>query len=80
MNEQLNDPPNCIEIFKTNVGNQQLANKIVSDLKQLHPNYRINLDLEDCDRILRVEGRHAIDISGILNFGKCNGIEVSLIP
>lgn len=80
VNQQIHSVAITVEIFKTNVSNQQLANKIISDLNQLYPEYRFNFDLEDCDRILRVEGRQSIDISGILDYGKTNAIEVSFIP
>lgn len=80
VNTQIHTVSTTVEIFKTNVSNHKLANKIISDLKQLYPEYRINFDLEDCDRILRIEGRHVIDISGILDYGKSNEIEISFIP
>lgn len=79
VNNQLKSTPIIVEIFKTNVKNQLLANKIVSELYQLYPDYRINFDLEDCDNILRIEGRNTIDILGILNYGKSNNIEMEII-
>ena len=54
-NEQINTASPIVEIFKTNVSDQQLANKIIMDLNQLFPDYNINFDLEDCDRILRID-------------------------
>ena len=68
-----------VEIFKTNVSNQQLANQIVGDLKQLYPYYRINFDLEDYDKVLRIEGNNSIDILEILNYGKNHNIHIELI-
>jgi len=68
-----------VEIFKTNVSNEQLANKIVSDLKQLYPDYRINFDLEDCDKVLRIENNNAIDMLGILNYGIKNNIQIVVV-
>ncbi|WP_147676739.1 hypothetical protein [Algibacter pacificus] len=79
VNPQINTPSATVEIFKTNVDNQQLANKIVADFKQLYPEYRINFDLEDCDKILRIESYTGIDILGILNYGSLNNLEINLI-
>jgi hypothetical protein len=44
-----------VQIFKTNVDDQKLANKILDKLRFQLPVYLFNFDLEDCDRILRAE-------------------------
>ncbi len=46
-----------IEVFKTNVETASDANNIVQLLLQHFPCSRINFDLQDCDKILRVEGK-----------------------
>jgi hypothetical protein len=45
-----------VEVFRTNVETELSALEIICSLKQLFPNLRINFDLQDCDRILRVQG------------------------
>ena len=45
-----------VEVFKTNVESDLSAMDIVRSLHQLFPSLRINFDLDDCDRILRVQG------------------------
>ena len=45
-----------IEIFKTNVQKKSDSNYIISIIKRQFPDCKINFDLEDCDRILRIEG------------------------
>ena len=45
-----------VEVFKTNVGGQGAASLLLIRLQQQLPGARINFDLQDCDRILRVEG------------------------
>lgn len=45
-----------IEVFKTNVAEEKEADRISSLLAQTFPRYAIHFDLEDCDRILRIEG------------------------
>lgn len=45
-----------IEVFKTNVKSRVAAEKLAARLKQLFPDSRVNFDLDDCDRVLRIEG------------------------
>ncbi len=44
-----------VEIFKTNVENDEDADKITTSLLTRYPVYKINFDLEDEENILRVE-------------------------
>jgi hypothetical protein len=45
-----------VEVFKTDVTDEQQARE-VKELLQLHfPGTRVNFDLDDCDKVLRVEG------------------------
>ena len=44
-----------VEIFKTNVQTKAGAEKIIACLLSYFPGYTINFDLDDCDRILRIE-------------------------
>ncbi|MES2004162.1 MAG: hypothetical protein V4450_06540 [Bacteroidota bacterium] len=45
-----------VEVFKTNVQHADESGRIIQQLLQHYPYNRINFDLSDCDRILRVEG------------------------
>ena len=47
-----------VEVFKTNVENTEYAEHLLRKLMAHYPNFHINFDLQDCDRILRVEGRN----------------------
>jgi hypothetical protein len=47
-----------IEVFKTDVQQPGTANLLTAKLLLLFPGSRINFDLEDCDRVLRVEGEN----------------------
>ena len=78
-NEQINTASPIVEIFKTNVSNQQLANKIIMDLNQLFPDYNINFDLEDCDKVLRVKSTNSINIAGIVRNCTEKDIQIELI-
>jgi hypothetical protein len=46
-----------IEVFKTNVEEAVQAEKLVDILLDHFPDNKINFDLHDCDKILRVEGK-----------------------
>ncbi len=52
-----------VEIFKTNINNTEDAERVIQLMLLKFPTLRINFDLEDCDKILRVEG---IDVSAEL--------------
>ena len=45
-----------IEVFKTNVEETTQASRIIDLLLEHFPGNKINFDLHDCDKILRVEG------------------------
>jgi hypothetical protein len=63
-----------IEVFKTNVKRRTEAKKIVQLLLEHFPASRINFDLDDCDRILRVEGEDFCPeriIGLVMNNGFC---------
>jgi hypothetical protein len=45
-----------VKVFKTDVQSVVNANTIVNVLLNKYPTFRIHLDLEDEDKILRVEG------------------------
>lgn len=47
-----------VEVFKTNVQEITEAQEIVALLRFHFPESRINFDLHDCDKILRIEARH----------------------
>ena len=54
-----------IEVFKTNVTDKEVADKIVSDLSLSLPQSKINFDLTDCDNILRIESTTHIQIESV---------------
>jgi len=45
-----------VEVFKTNVRGKRQARALLDVLSERFPLFMINFDLEDCDKILRVEG------------------------
>ncbi len=47
-----------VEVFRTNVRHKRKAKMILDILSKQFPLFNINFDLEDCDKVLRVEGNH----------------------
>jgi hypothetical protein len=45
-----------IEVFKTNVTDKEQAIWLIDLLEKQFPGNKINFDLHDCDRILRIDG------------------------
>ncbi len=45
-----------VEAFKTNVQKKAQSKMLLSILSEAFPSFKINFDLSDCDRVLRVEG------------------------
>ncbi len=46
-----------IEVFRTNVNNKSEAKNVMNELVKTIPDSIVSFDLEDCDRVLRVESR-----------------------
>ena len=49
-----------VEVFKTDVCEEEKSLAIVKTLLQYFPDNKINFDLEDCDKILRIEGENIL--------------------
>ena len=45
-----------VEVFKTNVQKKAQSKMLLCILSEAFPSFRINFDLSDCDKVLRVEG------------------------
>jgi len=61
-----------VEVFKTNVQKETEKNYIIAIIQSQFPDYKVNFDLEDCDKILRVEGAH-IELKNIIDYVNCLG-------
>lgn len=49
-----------VEVFKTDVQLQEQAATLEEKLSSQFPQIKINFDLEDCDKVLRVEGNSIV--------------------
>lgn len=48
-----------VEVFKTNVYSKATATKLLASLAGIFPDFNMNFDLEDCDKIFRVHAAEA---------------------
>jgi hypothetical protein len=67
-----------IEVFKTNVQKEQQAALLLAILTSQFSPLRINFDLEDCDKVLRVEGKQ-ISSGKIIEVLRSNGYQCQVM-
>jgi hypothetical protein len=67
-----------IEIFKTDIKKVSQANKLIALLLPHFPGSKINVDLHDCDKVLRIEGGHFLPAK-VLLLVKENGFMCSIL-
>ena len=67
-----------VEVFKTNVQHRELAEQLASILRGRFAFSKINFDLEDCDKILRVEDKQ-ICVEAIIEILSTHGLECEVL-
>jgi hypothetical protein len=67
-----------VEVFKTDVQNVAQSVKLIRKLRQHIPGIEINFDLDDCDRVLRIEGGH-IPVPRVIKLMNNNGYYCELL-
>jgi hypothetical protein len=67
-----------VEVFKTNVRKLNTAKELMEKLLLHFPDTKINFDLGDCDKILRVEGDH-VPSAKIIEFLHSYGYQLELL-
>lgn len=69
-----------VEVYKTNILKKQHAKLIKKEINTLFPKYSINFDLEDCDRILRIDTfEEMLDPNSIINILYKNGFTIEIL-
>jgi hypothetical protein len=76
--DKIKDLIKMVEIFKTNVHKANDAKKIAQTLLVHFPKTKINFDLNDCDKILRVQGQ-TICIEKITEFLNSEGFRCEIL-
>jgi hypothetical protein len=70
-----------VEIFKTDVKDRDQANRLIDRIHKTFINYKANFDLEDCDRILRVQSSAgSVRATLLIELSKDLGINAELLP
>ncbi len=67
-----------IEVFKTNVMKKAQSKMLLCVLSEAFPSSKINFDLSDCDKVLRVEGDN-IEALSIMVLVKENGFRCEVL-
>jgi len=69
-----------VEVFKTNVLHKRAAQTILTEIGMHQPDYKCNFDLDDCDKILRIENASGnIDAQLIFSILERNSYEGSIL-
>ena len=67
-----------VEVFKTNVQKKAQSKMLLYILSEAFPSFKINFDLSDCDKVLRVEGDN-MEALRIMILVKENGFTCEII-
>jgi hypothetical protein len=67
-----------VEVFKTNVHKVEMAEQLVSTLRVRFPFSKVNFDLEDCDKILRIEDKE-VCAESIIELMNLKGFECEVL-
>lgn len=70
-----------VEVFKTNVREQYQAKLLIAQIHKIFEDYTANFDLDDCDKILRVESSKGfVDAFQLIALLKDLGFEAEVLP
>ena len=67
-----------VEVFKTNVEEPKASEQIIQVLLEQFPSHKVNFDLEDCDKILRVHGQY-VPVKKVIELVKEKGYECEIL-
>ena len=69
-----------VEVFKTNVADPEQANWLADQIERNFANCKVNFDLDDCDRILRVVFEEQIQSDLLIDLLKNAGCKAEVLP
>lgn len=69
---------NMVEVFKTNIEETEQAQEIVSALQQYFPGSRVTIDLDDCDKVLRIN-HTMVQPKEVIQLVSAKGFECSML-
>ena len=68
-----------IEVFKTSVSDVYYAKLLLHKIHKKFPAYKANFDLNDCDRILRIQSPSVVEEAEIIKIVAGFGYEAELL-
>lgn len=68
-----------VEVFKTNVETEEQAERLAHLIHENFPEYSVNFDLDDCDRILRVKASGLIRESSLVTLLHTSGFDAAIL-
>lgn len=71
---------NHIKVYKTNVDNRELAKEILQKIRKELPESNPSFDLENCDKVLRVESQMDVKEVLIKEIFKNCGHQMEVLP
>ncbi len=69
-----------VEVFSTNVNTPEIARALIDQIHRAVPGSSATIDLEDCDRVLRVERLFDFDIPFLISLLANLGYEAAVLP
>jgi hypothetical protein len=67
-----------VEVFKTNVQHREMAEQLASILRGRFASSKVSFDLEDCDKVLRVESKQ-LCVDTIIEILSSHGLECEIL-
>jgi len=68
-----------VEVFKTNVTSNHQARVLVNLIQCQFDGYKVNFDLDDCDRILRIESSREINPQPVIELLTDMGVTAEVL-
>jgi hypothetical protein len=69
-----------VEVYKTNVTEIYHANYLLQKIYENFKDYSANFDLEDCDKILRIESDKMIDSMALIHLFNTFNFSLEILP
>jgi hypothetical protein len=69
-----------VEVFKTNVADPELAKWITDQIEKNFAHCKVNFDLDDCDKILRVVFEEQNQTDALIDLLKNSGCTAEVLP
>ncbi|QJW88451.1 hypothetical protein HNV11_03215 [Spirosoma taeanense] len=70
-----------VEVFKTDVRSPTQAKRLIDQIHSTYTSYQANFDLDDCDRVLRVEcPSGVVESTSLITLLRAAGFGAEILP